>query len=119
MRITESRLRRIIREVIKESSDYDTMVMINDKLGGSSSKDRHEKMKLLMARHVLNRLTGVEEGNPMSCEEFIESLFGHVEPSVKDILLVACREGEKLAKEVNMTKEERMERDLGHFPSAR
>ena len=116
MRITESQLRRVIREVIKEASDVATMNYIVSVLG---KENRLEKMKLLMARHVLNRLTGVEKGEIMSCEQFVESLFGGVEEGVKKSLIKACKEGEKLAREVNMTKEERMERDIGHFPSAR
>ena len=118
MRITESQLRRVIREVIKEASDVATMNYIVSVLGKGKA-ERHEKLKMMMARHVLNRLTGVEKGDPMSCEQFVESLFGGVEQGVKKSLIKACEEGDKLAREVNMTKEERFERDVGHFPSAR
>lgn len=116
MRITESRLRRIIREVIKEASDASTLQYISSKLGSDKPM---ETLKLMMGRHVLNHMTGVEKGKRMSCEEFVKSLFGEVESGVNEKLIAACKEGEALAKEVNMTKEERMEKAVGHFPSAR
>jgi hypothetical protein len=115
MRITESRLRRIIREVIKEASDASTLQYISSKLGSDKPM---ETLKLMMGRHVLNHMTGLEKER-MSCEEFVESLFGEVESGVYEELIAACKEGEALAKEVNMTKEERMEKAVGHFPSAR
>ena len=107
MRITESRLRRIIREVIKEASDASTLQYVSSKLG-SKPGEAMETLKLMMGRHVLNHMTGLETGERMSCEEFVESLFGEVEPGVHEELIAACREGEAHAKNVNMTQHERM-----------
>ena len=109
MRITESRLRRIIREVIKEANDASTLQYISGKLGDNPM----ETLKLMMGRHVLNHKTGLEKDR-MSCEEFVESLFGEVEPGVKEKLIAACREGEEHAKRVGMTKEEIRELESYH-----